>query len=147
MLTFLMFSFCKNADTKSTKNFDFKEDEIPYRTLYEDKGRYPKGEPHIIHCPDFIRFLDNGKYRVLNDCALGEDPRVDTIMETGKYKYKKDLKRLSFFDRKKEGNASEFVFHSDEDTIILEDVSISKDTLIFKFNKLDTLSFYFSRVK
>ena len=123
---------------------------IPYRTLYEDKGLYPEGEPHIIHCPDFIRFLNNGNYYSLNDCGyIGErDPRIDTIAEKGKYKYKKDIMRLSFFDRKIiKKNASDFVFATDADTIHLEIVSISKDTLIFKLNKLDTLSYFFAKAK
>lgn len=118
--------------------------DIPYRTLYEDRGLYPKGDP-IIHYPDHIRFLSNGNYYILNDSGMNH--QTDTLSEKGKYIYDKSLKRLSFFDREKIRDASEFVFDTNEDTINLEDVRITKDTLIFKFNKQDTLSFFFAKAR
>ena len=146
MLTFLMFSFCKNSNTKSSGSI-LEKDKIPYEYLYEYKDLYSRFV--MVDCPDFVRFLKNGHYYVMNDCAtrVEYDPRVDTIAETGKYKYEKKLKRLSFFNRKLTVPSVGQIFDTDLDTITLEVVRISRDTLIFKESKLDTLPIYFSRVK
>jgi hypothetical protein len=145
MFVFLTFYFCKKPN--------LKKDKILYGNLYEYKGLY--NEFSMVDCPDFVKFLEDGSYYVMNDCGIWGDPRIDTIAETGKYRYFK--KQISFFDRKIKRNEVAQIFSSNKDTISLEMLRISKDTLVFKGykldvfkkNKLDTLPLpiYFSRVK
>jgi len=141
MLLLLIFSFCKNSNTKSSES-SLKKDKIPYGYLYEYKGLYNKFS--MVDCPDFVRFLNDDKYYVLNDCGIMGDPRIDTISETGKYNYFKRSNKLSFFDRKIMNRGSEGFFDTDLDTIHLEVVRISEDTLVFKENKI---LIYFSKYK
>ena len=147
MFVFLMFSFCKKTNTKNDKDFSLKNNKMPYEYLYEYKDLYSRFV--MVDCPDFIRFLKDGRYYIMNDCAtrVEYDPRVDTIAETGKYKYEQNLKRLSFFNRKLTMPSVGQIFDTDLDTITLEVVRVSKDTLIFKESELDTLPIYFSRAK
>lgn len=137
-----MFSFCNNSNPKNNKS-NLEKDKILYGNLYEYKDLYSKFI--MVDCPDFVRFLQDGSYYVMNDCGIWGDPRIDTIAETGKYRYFKN--KLSFFDRKIRRNEVGQIFSSDLDTIHLEIVRISKDTLIFKESELDTLPIYFSRSK
>jgi hypothetical protein len=152
VLVLVLFSSCDSTTKKKSRKlntFNFSNN------LYEDRGVYPKN--NMIDCPDFIRFLNDGNYYVLNDCGAMDNPRIDTIGETGKYRYLKDVKKLSFFNRKIMKWGSDGIFDTDLDTIHLEVVRISEDTLVFKGykldvfkkNKLDTLPLpiYFSRVK
>ena len=124
----------KKSKELNTSNFS--------NNLYEDKGVYPNN--NVIDCPDFIRFLNDGNYYVLNDCGAMNDPRIDTIGETGKYKYLKNVKKLSFFDRRIMKWGSDGIFDTELDTITLEVVGISEDTLIFKEDKVLV---YFSKYK
>lgn len=135
----VLFSSCDSITKKKSKELNTSNFS---NNLYEDKGVYPNN--NVIDCPDFIRFLNDGNYYVLNDCGAMNDPRIDTIGETGKYKYLKNVKKLSFFDRRIMKWGSDGIFDTELDTITLEVVGISEDTLIFKEDKVLV---YFSKYK
>ena len=135
----VLFSSCDSITKKKSKELNTSNFS---NNLYEDKGVYPNN--NVIDCPDFIRFLNDGNYYVLNDCGAMNDPRIDTIGETWKYKYLKNVKKLSFFDRRIMKWGSDGIFDTELDTITLEVVGISEDTLIFKEDKVLV---YFSKYK
>ncbi len=139
ILMLVLFSSCDSITKKKSKELNTSNFS---NNLYEDKGVYPNN--NVIDCPDFIRFLNDGNYYVLNDCGAMNDPRIDTIGETGKYKYLKNVKKLSFFDRRIMKWGSDGIFDTELDTITLEVVGISEDTLIFKEDKVLV---YFSKYK
>ena len=139
ILMLVLFSSCDSITKKKSKELNTSNFS---NNLYEDKGVYPKN--NMIDCPDFIRFLNDGNYYVLNDCGAMNDPRIDTIGETGKYKYLKNVKKLSFFDRRIMKWGSDGIFDTELDTITLEVVRISEDTLILKEDKVLV---YFSKYK
>ena len=136
ILVVLVFSFCENSSTKNDK-LNLEKGKLFNGNLFEYKGIYDKS--YMVDCPDYVRFLSDGNYYVKNDCAtrIEYDPRIDTIAETGRYKYDKTLKKLSFFGRKLTVPSVGQIFSSDLDTIHLEIVKMSKDTLIFKRYKLN----------